>query len=38
VALAPGKHSVTCKPSSGAAKSKSVTVKTGETAMTTFKL
>jgi serine/threonine-protein kinase len=38
VALAPGKHSVTCKPSSGAAKSKSVVVKSGETAMATFRL
>jgi serine/threonine-protein kinase len=38
VALAPGRYSVTCKPSSGAAKSKSVVVKGGETAMATFRL
>jgi serine/threonine-protein kinase len=38
VALTPGRYSVTCKPSSGGAKSKSVVVKSGETAMTTFRL
>jgi serine/threonine protein kinase len=38
VALAPGKYSVTCKPATGSAKSKSVVVKSGETAMTTFRL
>jgi serine/threonine-protein kinase len=38
VALAPGRYSVTCKPASGAAKSKSVVVKGGETAMATFRL
>jgi serine/threonine-protein kinase len=38
VALAPGKYSVTCKPAAGSAKSKSVVVKSGETAMTTFRL
>jgi serine/threonine-protein kinase len=38
VALSPGRYSVTCKPSSGGAKSKSVVVKNGETAMATFRL
>jgi eukaryotic-like serine/threonine-protein kinase len=38
VALSPGRYSVTCKPTSGGAKSKSVVVKNGETAMATFRL
>ncbi|HEY4122326.1 MAG TPA: serine/threonine-protein kinase [Byssovorax sp.] len=38
VALKPGTYSVTCKPSDGASKSKSVTIKTGETSMAAFKL
>jgi serine/threonine-protein kinase len=38
VQLKPGTYSVACKPSGGAAKSKSVTVKSGETAMASFKL
>lgn len=38
VQLAPGAYSVMCKPSGGAIKSKTVTVKKGETAMATFKL
>jgi serine/threonine-protein kinase len=36
--LKPGTYSVTCKPASGAAKSKSVTVRPGETAMAMFRL
>ncbi|MDC3956180.1 serine/threonine protein kinase [Polyangium jinanense] len=38
LSLKAGTYSVTCKPSSGAAKSKSVTVRPGETAMAMFKL
>jgi serine/threonine protein kinase len=38
VQLAPGAYSVMCKPSGGGIKSKTVTVKRGETAMATFKL
>jgi serine/threonine protein kinase len=38
VALSPGNYSVTCKPSSGASKSRSVSIKSGETSMLTFKL
>ena len=38
VSLPAGKHSVTCKPSSGSAKSRSVTIKANETSMLTFKL
>jgi serine/threonine-protein kinase len=38
VQLAPGAYSVSCKPSGGSAKSRSVTVKAGETAMVSFKL
>ncbi len=38
VQLPPGAYSVMCKPSGGAIKSKTVTVKKGETAMATFKL
>lgn len=38
VALPPGRYTVTCKPSSGAAKSKSVAVTSGGTAMATFRL
>ncbi|MBK8252596.1 MAG: protein kinase [Polyangiaceae bacterium] len=38
VQLSPGTYSVMCKPPGGGVKSKSVTVKKGETAMTTFKL
>lgn len=38
VSLAPGNYSVTCKPSSGASKSRSVSIKSGETSMLTFKL
>jgi eukaryotic-like serine/threonine-protein kinase len=38
VPLKPGSYAVTCKPASGAAKSRSVTVKSGETAMAMFKL
>jgi serine/threonine-protein kinase len=38
VQLKPGTYSVTCKPSSGATKSRSVSVKSGETAMVSFKL
>jgi len=36
--LAAGKHTVVCKPTSGAAKSRSVTIKPNETSMLTFKL
>lgn len=36
--ISAGKHTVTCKPSSGAAKSRGVTIKPGETSMLTFKL
>jgi eukaryotic-like serine/threonine-protein kinase len=35
--MPPGDYSITCKPSSGAAKSKSATVKSGQTAFITFK-
>jgi serine/threonine-protein kinase len=38
VQLKPGTYSVTCKPASGASKSKSVTLKAGSTAMAMFKL
>ena len=38
VTLPPGTYSVMCKPSGGAIKSKSITVKAGSTAMATFKL
>jgi len=38
LSLKAGTYSVTCKPASGAAKSKSVTVRPGETAMAMFKL
>lgn len=38
LALKPGNYSITCRPATGATKSKSVTVKAGETAMATFKL
>lgn len=38
VNLKPGKYSVTCKPSSGATKSRSVQIRAGETSMLTFKL
>ena len=34
----PGSYSVMCKPSGGAIKSKTVSVRSGETAMATFKL
>jgi serine/threonine-protein kinase len=34
----PGSYSVTCKPSTGATKSKSVTVASGGSAMAMFKL
>ncbi|MBK6512934.1 MAG: serine/threonine protein kinase [Polyangiaceae bacterium] len=36
--LPAGKHTVTCKPTSGTAKSRGVTIKPGETSMLTFKL
>jgi serine/threonine-protein kinase len=36
--MAPGTYSVSCKPASGATKSRSVTIKSGETAMAMFKL
>jgi serine/threonine protein kinase len=38
VSLKPGAYTVMCRPASGAPKSKSVTVKSGETAMAAFKL
>jgi serine/threonine protein kinase len=38
VQLAPGNYSVMCKPPGGALKSKTITVKSGGTAMATFKL
>ena len=38
VPLKPGKYAVSCKPASGSAKSRSVTVKSGETAMAMFKV
>lgn len=38
VSLKAGRHSVTCKPSNGAAKSRSVQIRAGETSMLTFKL
>jgi len=38
VSLKSGRHSVTCKPAKGAAKSRSVTIRDGETSMLTFKL
>jgi serine/threonine-protein kinase len=38
LSLKPGAYTVLCRPSSGASKSKSVTVKSGETAMAAFKL
>ena len=38
LALRPGTYSVVCRPSSGGTKSKSVTVRAGETSMAAFKL
>lgn len=38
LSLKPGTYSVGCRPASGAVKSKSVTVRSGETAMAAFKL
>lgn len=38
VSLPAGSHTVACKPSSGSAKSRSVTIKPDETSMLTFKL
>ena len=38
VSLAAGSYTAACKPSSGAAKSRSVTIKAGETSMVSFKL
>jgi serine/threonine-protein kinase len=38
VALKPGTYAISCKPESGAAKSKSVQIKSGETTMASFKL
>jgi serine/threonine-protein kinase len=38
VSLKPGSYTVTCRSSSGATKSKGVTVRSGETAMAMFKL
>ena len=38
VSLKPGSYSVSCKPATGATKSRSVTIKSGETAMAMFKL
>ncbi len=38
LSLKPGTYSVTCRPASGATKSKSVNVKSGEKAMAAFKL
>ncbi len=38
VSLSAGKHTVTCKPLSGSAKSRGVTIKPNETSMLTFKL
>jgi hypothetical protein len=38
VSLKPGTYSVSCKSSSGATKSRTVTIKSGETAMAMFKL
>ncbi|MEP7120869.1 MAG: serine/threonine-protein kinase [Byssovorax sp.] len=38
LSLKPGTYAVTCRPASGATKSKSVTVKSGEKAMAAFKL
>jgi eukaryotic-like serine/threonine-protein kinase len=38
LSMPPGTYSLTCKPSSGATKSKSVTVKSGQTAFAAFKL
>ena len=38
IPLKPGSYSVSCKPASGATKSRSVTIKSGETAMAMFKL
>jgi serine/threonine-protein kinase len=38
LALKPGTYAVVCRPSAGGAKSKSVTVRSGETAMAAFKL
>jgi serine/threonine-protein kinase len=38
VSLKPGTYSVVCRPASGGSKSKSVTVRGGETAMAAFKL
>ncbi len=38
LSLAAGTYSVSCKPSSGATKSRSVAIKSGETAMAMFKL
>ncbi len=38
VTLKAGTYNVACKPASGATKSRSVTIKPGETAMVSFKL
>ena len=38
LSLKPGTYSVVCRPATGATKSKSVTVRSGETAMAAFKL
>jgi len=38
LSLAPGTYSVSCKPASGATKSRSVAIKSGSTAMAMFKL
>jgi serine/threonine-protein kinase len=38
IPLKPGSYSVSCKPASGATKSRSVTIKSGETTMAMFKL
>jgi serine/threonine-protein kinase len=38
LSLRPGTYSVACRPAAGATKSKSVTVRSGETAMAAFKL
>lgn len=38
LSVAPGNYAVTCKPASGASRSRSASVKAGKTAMITFKL
>jgi hypothetical protein len=38
LSLPVGSHTVVCKPTSGAAKSRSVTIKKDQTSMLTFKL